>query len=107
MILSVDSQLLNAVQSCSTKAKFSFIENLQPQTKAVALEKGDLIHKCLEVYDGLRGKVVNEASETWQSLKEVQLYGTVEGLYGISFEDQVRFVNEVGKFYASKMQLDT
>lgn len=106
--LSVDSQILNGIQACSMKAKFQFIEHLQPQTKAVALEKGDLLHKCLEIYDGIRGRCVKLESDTWIEVQES--FGSVsdiEPIYNLSHKDVVKFACEAGRFFASKMDLNT
>lgn len=107
LYLSVDSQLLNAIQACATKARYQFIENLQPPTKAPALEKGSLMHTCLEIYDGLRGKCVNEDSETWQSLREAHLYLYLDGLYEFTPDEITKFAVEAGRMFASRMEVST
>lgn len=48
--LNIDSQTLNMIQMCARKTQYSFLYNLQPHEKEASLEKGDLMHKMLEVY---------------------------------------------------------
>lgn len=105
---SVDSQLLNAIQACATKAKYQFIDNLQPPSKAPALEKGSLMHNCLEIYDGLKGNCVNESSDTWLIVREAGLIiGDIEPLLNSSVEEKIKFSIECSKVFASKMELPT
>ena len=106
--ISVDSQLLNAIQACATKAKYQFIDNLQPPSKAPALEKGSLMHNCLEIYDGLKGNCVNEQSDTWLIVREAGLIaGELEPLLNASVEEKIKFSIECSKVFASRMELPT
>lgn len=106
-VLSFDSQNLNAIQGCARKAQLQFIENLQPQIKAPALEKGDLLHKIFEIADGLIGNCANDNSETWQTLAQESFYMALENLYETSREDKIKFAIEAGKFFATKMDIKT
>lgn len=104
-ILSFDSQNLNAIQSCARKAQLQFIENLQPQTKAPALEKGDLLHKIMEIADGLIGSCANLESETWQALMQAQMIP--KDLLGAERDEKVNFALEAGRFFSTKMEIDS
>jgi hypothetical protein len=109
MILSFDSQNLNAIQACPRKAQLQFIENLQPQTKAPALEKGSLLHNVMEIADGLIGNCANFESDTWIALSEAGLFNLSSSndlTQGIR-EEKVNFALEAGKFFASKLAIDS
>jgi hypothetical protein len=49
-ILALDSQILNTVMACGMKTKYAFIDMKEPEKKAEALEKGDLMHRMLKHY---------------------------------------------------------
>lgn len=106
-IISFDSQNLNAIQTCARKAELQFIRNLQPTTKAPALEKGDLLHKMMEIYDGLKGNCVNLESDTWLKIQEAQLISGVDDLLESPTEKKILFSIEAGRMFASKMDLPT
>jgi len=61
--LSIDSQWLTAIQTCGRYMNYKLIQNLRPQQKPEALEKGDLLHKMLATYyeTKLEGKNFQEA----------------------------------------------
>lgn len=110
--ISVDSQLLNGIQKCARSAKYQFIENLHPsgldgkQMKAPALEKGSLMHTCLEVYDGLKGNCCNFESETWLEIAGKEMPNGPQ-LYDLTTEQKIEFSIEASKIFASKMDLDS
>lgn len=67
--LNIDSQMLNSIQNCARKTQYSFVYNLQPLEKEEALEKGDLMHKMLEVYYSLKlDEGANMDSPLWLEL---------------------------------------
>lgn len=59
IILSIDSQWLTAIQTCGRYMNYKLIQNLRPQQKPEALEKGDLLHKMLALYYEQRRAGVN------------------------------------------------
>lgn len=98
-ILNVDSSILNTIQSCARKTQYSFIENLQPHEKDEALEKGDLMHKMLEVYYSMRldsGPAVN--SGIWEELK-------LEGIDPAG--DPVQQAVQAGIYFSSQMAISS
>jgi hypothetical protein len=101
-IVSFDATILNTLQNCAYKTNLAFIQNLRPIIKSEALEEGDLMHKMLEVYYGLKGHCARLDSEVWKTLNDAGLLPTFYG------EDQeldqiVEFCKQVGLFYATKM----
>jgi len=46
--IAMDSQILNDVMACGQKAYLRFVRHKEPEHKAEALEKGDLMHQMLE-----------------------------------------------------------
>ena len=97
-VLVVDSSILNTIQQCARKTQYSFIYNLQPFEKDEALEKGDLMHKMLEVYYSMRldnGADLN--SSLWQELvNEANIHP--EG-------DTIQQGIQAGLYFASKMSI--
>ena len=115
-IIEVDSQILNSIQNCQLKHELQFEENLAPETKAAPLEKGDLLHKMMELYDGLMGKdIVNFQADTWNLLHKAEIDGTFPGLQDFlaswatekNKRNIINFCLRAGQFFASKMQIDT
>lgn len=106
-ILSIDSQILNSIQSCPCKTDYQFNRHITSPIKAEPLEKGSLMHICLEIYYALIGSCAREGSETWQGLIEAGLTSKVPGLYLLPWEEKVKFAIEAGRFYATKMEIDT
>jgi hypothetical protein len=101
-ILSIDSTILNTFQDCARKMNYSFIENLRPPTKAEALEKGDLMHKMLEVYYSLQLKNFDYETEVW---KEILKSGIKAPVNPINHTSIVTFSIEVGRYFSTKMTL--
>lgn len=106
-ILEIDSQILNSIQNCQLKHEFQFEENLSPETKAAPLEKGDLLHKMMELYDGLMGKCFNIESDTWQLIFDMTFTSGILAKQDRSKRDIIDFCLKAGQLFASKMQLDT
>lgn len=99
-ILSIDSQILNSIQSCARKTKYSFEMNLKTPDKAEALERGDLMHKMLEIYYSLQ-LIEWKDTEVWQEVKEVGFqFPEVRGL------NQAKdFAIKCARYFATKMSL--
>ena len=97
-ILNIDSQMLNMIQMCARKMQYSFIYNLQPHEKEEALEKGDLMHKMLEVYYSMKlDGGPDRQSPIWQEL----IVGA-----GISPDgDMVDVGVDAGLYFASTMSI--
>lgn len=49
-VLALDSQILNTYQLCARRCKYQFVDRLSPLVKAVALDKGGLLHEVLKVH---------------------------------------------------------
>jgi hypothetical protein len=101
-IVSLDSTILNTLQSCAKKVDFAFVQNLKPVFKAGALEAGDLMHKMLECYYSLKGHCASFDSEVWKTLSEADLIPTFYG-ENQELEQIVEFCVNVGRFYGAKM----
>jgi len=106
-IIEIDSQILNSIQNCALKHELQFEENLAPEKKAEPLEKGDLLHKMLELYDGLLGKCYNVSSDTWCALEGQGFLTDFEKLLSRDKQTIVSFCIEAGQYFASKMEIDT
>ena len=98
-ILNVDSQIINNIQSCARKAQLANVYNLQPFEREEALEKGDLMHKMLEVYYSLKlDYEPNRTKGTWKELvEEAKIY---------PLGDPVQRAIEAGTYFASKMEIE-
>jgi hypothetical protein len=100
-IINIDSQILNSIQSCARKTQLTFIENLAPPEKAEALERGDLLHKCMELYYGMVGKCLNQKGDTSNQLIEAELFDLFT-----EKEDIVRYITgKAAPFFGAKMSL--
>lgn len=106
-IIEIDSQILNSIQNCALKHEYQFMQNLSPEQKAAPLEKGDLLHKVLELYDGLLGNCFNLASDTWMLLEGQDFFNEFSEKLTHEREDIVNFCIQAGQFYASRMQIDS
>lgn len=103
-ILNVDSSILNTIQNCARKTQYSFIYNLQPHEKDEALEKGDLMHKMLEVYYSMKLDAgPNKDSEVWKELEhEANIFPvgapeTVAIQAGLHFASKMLIPSEVSE----------
>ncbi len=112
-IIEIDSQILNSIQNCQLKHELQFNENLAPELKAAPLEKGGLLHKMMELYDGLMSNsALNLDADTWQLLSTANGFtGTDDFIESYRLEKNKRniinFCLRAGQFFASKMQIDT
>lgn len=95
--LTLDSTILNTISLCERRTKYQFIDGIQPSIKGEALERGDLMHKMLEIYEGLRCGLVSPESPTWRTLFEAQLDAPTE--------DILPFSILAGRYFATKMDL--
>lgn len=100
-ILSLDSQMLNSIQFCPRHFQYSFLQHLRPIDKPAPLERGDLIHKMLELYYGLKFNCLNPASDTLSSLQEAG----IPLIDDTDFVPLVRFCCEAGQFFGAKTNL--
>jgi PD-(D/E)XK nuclease superfamily len=100
-ILSIDATVLNSVQSCARKTEYSFIQNIRPPDKGESLEKGDLMHKMLEVYYSLLGSCARLDSEVFLELHKAGL--TTPLVH--NFPTIVRYATETGRYFATKLNL--
>lgn len=102
-ILSIDATILNTFQSCARKAKYSFIDNLRLPEKEEALERGDLIHKMLEVYYSLQLKNFDFNTEVWKEI----LQSGIKAPINRAHETIKEFAVSVGRYFSTKMELQT
>lgn len=97
-IITLDSQILNTTQLCERRTKLTFIDGLQPSQKAEPLERGDLMHKMLEIYESLRCDMI-ENSKTWTQVREAEIRP-------FSSEDNPKdYAILAGRIFATKMDL--
>lgn len=106
-IIEIDSQILNSIQNCALKHHYQFEENLSPNQKAAPLEKGDLLHKVLELYDGILGKCANMDSDTWQAIINEEFVSKFSSKLEPTKQDIIDFCVLAGQFFASKMEIDS
>lgn len=111
-IINIDSQILSSIQSCEKKTELHFIRHIQPEHKAPALEKGELIHIPLEIYYALMGSCVNLDSLVWQDLLETKL-STIEELTELqkvgAKDRRTRIIDlaiQFARYRATKMTVD-
>lgn len=100
-VITLDSQILNTISLCERKTQYTFIDSIAPIEKGEALERGDLMHKMQEIYEGLRCNLVNEKSDTWQTIKEF-------GLNDYQVNDQLdakEFTIRAARMFATKMDI--
>lgn len=55
-VVTLDSQILTAIMKCDRYAEYSFIRNLTSSVKSTALDKGDVVHVCLETLYKLKSE---------------------------------------------------
>ena len=70
-IVALDSQVLNAIQSCETLADFSFIQNWRPNATPEPFEKGDLGHIALKNYYSIK-HLSQETGVAFDSLQVIR-----------------------------------
>jgi PD-(D/E)XK nuclease superfamily len=106
-IIEIDSQILNSIQNCALKHQYQFEENLASESKAAPLEKGDLLHKVLELYDGIMGNCANISSDTWSLIINEDFTTEFTKKLAPTKRDIIDFCLRAGQFFAAKMQIDT
>lgn len=100
-ILSLDATILNTFMSCARKAKYSFIDNLRPPDKEEALERGDLIHKMLEVYYSLQLKNFEFNTEVWKEILQSGIKAPTKNDLSTTRD----FAISTGRYFSTKMTL--
>jgi hypothetical protein len=94
-IITFDASLLNVIQNCFRKAQYSFVYNLEPHEREESLERGDLMHKMLEVYYGMLGPQKFTAP-IWNELFEA----------GIKLEgDPAQVAIQAGVYLSTKLSI--
>src|SRR6266581_4152057 len=101
-ILSIDATILSTFQACARKAKYSFIDNLRPPQKAEGLERGDLVHKMLEIYYSLQIKNFDFNTPVWREVLDsgIKAPADLENRKLSSIKD---FSITVGRYFSTKM----
>lgn len=87
-IVAIDSQKLDAIQSCSYFYNTKFVQNLVPINTPMYLERGGLLHEMLSVYYNCR-----KYRARWRQNKK-------------SHADVVNSAIITGRHFANKMQID-
>ena len=112
-VVSIDSTILNTLQLCARKCFYSFELHLQQPDKAEPLERGDLLHKMLELYYGMNFATTKLNDRTWIAKPDndtvVQCIEAGLFQYGEDhspWERRVKMSVECGRFFATKMALE-
>ena len=100
-IVSLDSQILNSIQLCERRTQYAFVDSIAPAEKAEALERGDLIHKMLEIHNGLISNCARHESDTWVAMREFGL--TIE----VCATNPLEYAVKAARLFAAKMSLPT
>jgi len=100
-ILSIDGTILNTYQACAQKAKYSFIDNLRPPDKEESLERGDLMHKMLEIYYSLQLDNFSFNTEVWRAISESGIKAPKDK----SLQETREFAIRAGQYFAIRMNL--
>lgn len=102
-IVSADSQIITAYQSCPRKCRLSFIELLRGNQTIAAIDKGSLLHDIFEVYYSLLGDCVKPNSEKFKILAD-------NGLVYVGEKGNKRsiaeFAMDAGQIFAVKSTID-
>ena len=96
--ITLDSTILNTISLCERRTQYQFIDAISPSVKGEALERGDLMHKLLEVYESLRCNLLDADSSTWKALQEAAI------LHPLT-DDIKDFAISAGRYFATKMDL--
>jgi PD-(D/E)XK nuclease superfamily len=105
-ILSIDATILNTFMACERKAKYSFIDNLRPPEKEESLERGDLIHRMLEIYYSLQLEHFDFDTEVWKEVIQSGIKAPID-LPARAFSNIRDFAVTVGRYFSTKMDLPT
>src|SRR5579862_2403867 len=93
-IIDIDSQILSSIQNCARKTELHFIKHIEPEIKAEALEKGELIHIPLEIYYSLLcDGPINHLSKTWLEISN----NLFSGINRNEFFDKLQEIKVKGK----------
>ena len=101
-IISCDSTILNTLQACARKCDLSFNKNVHTVSKASPLERGDLMHKMLEIYYALKGDCFRLNSPVWTELTSAGLIIPTSREHMII----VNFATACGRYFATQMELE-
>lgn len=102
-IFTFDSQMLNTFQACERKYQYSFIDQVAPEEKAEALERGDLMHRMLEVYYSLQLKDGFKYNDTWNTLVSAGITPSIDK----SFISIQKFAIQAGQYFGTILSLDS
>jgi PD-(D/E)XK nuclease superfamily len=94
-IIAADSQVLNSVQYCSRATQYTHEMQLRSASTPDYIEKGDLLHRMLEVYYNLRKYKLRWSSNSMR-----------RDLGPVTHADVVDICVRVGRYFLHKMQLD-
>jgi hypothetical protein len=99
--LNVDSQVINTIQLCARRCQYAFLESLTLPEKAEPLERGDLMHKMMECYYGLKGNCLRKDSEVYKALGE-----TVTSVFlPMDHSAIVPVCLTIGEYFGSRLSL--
>lgn len=102
-ILSIDSTVLNTFQSCARKMKYFALDSLRLSDKEESLERGDLMHKMLEIYYSLMLDYFDFETPIWKEIIESGIKAPKDRAHPTTRE----FAINCGIFFATKMSLPT
>lgn len=91
-IITLDSQILSAIMKCPRYTEYAFIRHLEPLEKAVALDKGSLLHEGLKVYYRLKNDP-NSPAQTLEGKIELAAQAMMDKVYQIDLD--IAVCNEV------------
>jgi len=108
LIVRVDATVLNTMDSCPEKWRLQFYENWQPQKKAIALERGILMHQMLEHYHVERMKGRNKPADMPLLIEECLMVGRIfasnsANIDSSEFQEDMRVFKE----YFQRWQYDS
>jgi len=101
--ITLDSTILNTISLCERRTQYQFIDAIGPAQKAEPLERGDLLHKMLEIYESLRCNLVNPEAATWKALEEAEMIPLQENEAAPNANKD--FAISAGRYFATKMDL--
>lgn len=102
-----DSQILTCVQSCPYQTFLRFEKSLQLPNKPEPLERGDLLHRLLEIYYGLMGHCCDFNNEMWKDIKEQGF--KIPDYENDNAKTRVRnkeFALSYGNYFAGKLEME-
>lgn len=108
LIVRVDATVLNVMDSCPERWRMQFYENWQPQKKAIALERGILMHQMLEHFHREKMKGRNKPSDMPSLVEECLMVGRIfasnsANIDSSEFQEDMRVFKE----YFQRWQYDS